>query len=83
MGAMDEFASNLERGDRSLREGRYAEAERALSAAVALQPRSVKAHFKLGIALERQRKWAAAEDANKGNATSSSAARTFVVLARA
>ena len=36
---------------------------RAARCALVLEPRSVKAHFKLGIALERQRKWGEAERA--------------------
>ena len=58
-----EFAFCLESGDRALREGRYADAEHALTAALALEPRSVKAHFKLGLVLERVGQWARAEAA--------------------
>ena len=60
---MDNFAVRLQRGDRSLGAGRNPEAEAELRAALRLDPRSVKAHFKLGIALERQRKWSEAESA--------------------
>src|SRR5262245_59646893 len=60
---MDEFAVRLQRGDRSLGEGKNPEAGGELRAALALDPGSVKALFKLGIALERQRKWLEAETA--------------------
>ena len=40
-----QFAFCLESAERSLREGRYADAEHALGAALALEPRSVMAHF--------------------------------------
>ena len=60
---MSQFTFCFESGDRALREGRYADAEQALAAALALDPRSVKAQFKLGLTLERQRKWASAETA--------------------
>jgi len=60
---MDDFGARLHRGDLALSQGRNPEAESELRAALALQPKSVKAHFKLGIALERQRKWCEAETA--------------------
>jgi Flp pilus assembly protein TadD len=52
---MTQFVLCLASGDQALREGRYADAEQALTAALALEPRSVKVHFKLGLALEHQR----------------------------
>jgi len=50
-----QFVLCLASGDQALREGRYADAEQALTAALALEPRSVKVHFKLGLTLEHQR----------------------------
>ena len=46
---MSEFTLCLDSGDRALREGRYADAEQALTAALALDPRSVVPDF--GVAL--------------------------------
>ena len=48
---MSQFTLCLDSGDRALREGRYVDAEQALTAALALDPRSVKAQFKLGLTL--------------------------------
>ena len=61
MSLVEDFGARLHRGDLALSQGRNPEAETELRAALELQPRSVKANFKLGIALERQRKWAPAE----------------------